>query len=177
MTRRRGVEKLSGEHASIAKSKVQSFIQLVFGNQIEFVADMAARAGVGRNRNCSAAGIEVVICCGQPEAFKLLFEFPFFRGLFFDTGSELHQVPATDQIGKAKLVVVRRIELVKGIPVAAVRIFRSRGVIALEKNARRGGDLAKCLAQAGIARPRGNGRCAERACLSVKLGVVIESGG
>ena len=60
-TRRCGVEKLPGEHSSITKSKVQSFIQLVFGNQIEFVADMAAGTGVCGNRNRAAAGIEVVI--------------------------------------------------------------------------------------------------------------------
>ena len=113
-------------------------------------------------------------------AFRLrqvsgVFEIPLFRGLFFDTGSELHQVPAASLIGKAQLVMIRRIELIKGVPVMAVRIFRSRGVIALEKNARRGGDIAKCFAQAGIARPSGNGRSAERSSLSVKFSVVIES--
>jgi len=61
VTRRSFVEKLSGEHASVAKAKAQSFIHLVFGNQIEFVADVAARAGMGRNRNRPTAGIEVVI--------------------------------------------------------------------------------------------------------------------
>ena len=49
VTWRCGFEKLSGDHATITKSKTQSFIQLVFGNQIEFVADMTARTGVGRN--------------------------------------------------------------------------------------------------------------------------------
>jgi hypothetical protein len=49
VTRRGLVEKLSGEHSSVTKAKVQSFIQLVFGNQIKLVADVAARAGVGRN--------------------------------------------------------------------------------------------------------------------------------
>jgi len=44
VTWRCGVEKLSGEHASITESKAQFFIQLVFGNQIEFIADMAAPA-------------------------------------------------------------------------------------------------------------------------------------
>ena len=58
---RGGVEKLSGEHARITKAKVQSFIHHVFGNRIEFVADVPARAGASRNRNGSAAGIEVVI--------------------------------------------------------------------------------------------------------------------
>src|ERR1700722_11226749 len=89
----------------------------------------------------------------------------------------MHQVPAADLIGKAQLVVIRRIELVKGIPLVALRIFRSRGIIALEKNVRRGGDFAKSLANAGVARPRGNGRRAQRSCLSVELGVVIEIGG
>ncbi len=49
MTRRGGAEKLSGEHLSIAKAKVQSFIELVFGNQIEFVADVTTRAGMRGN--------------------------------------------------------------------------------------------------------------------------------
>ncbi len=131
---------------------------------------------MGGNRNCSTAGVEVVICSGQPVAFKLLFEFPLSRGLFFDTGSELHQVPAANLIGKAQLVMIRRIELIKGVPVVAVRICCSRGVIALEENARSGGDLAQRFADAGIARPRSNGRCSERACLSIKFSVVIEGG-
>jgi hypothetical protein len=88
----------------------------------------------------------------------LLFEFPLFRGLFFDAGSEMYQVPPTDKIGEAKLVVIRRIKLVKSIPRAAVWIFRSRGVVTLQKNVRRSDDLVKSLADAGIARPRGNGR-------------------
>jgi hypothetical protein len=58
---RGGPEKLSGEQAGIAKPEVDSFIQLVFGNQIEFVADMAAGTGVCGNRNRSAAGIKIVI--------------------------------------------------------------------------------------------------------------------
>src|SRR6267154_3367951 len=58
---RGGLKKLSGEQASIAKPEVQPFIQLVFRNQIEFVADMAAGTGVEGNRNCSAAGVKIVI--------------------------------------------------------------------------------------------------------------------
>jgi hypothetical protein len=61
VARRGGAEKFPGKHASITKARVQSFIQLVFGNQIEFVADVAVRAGMGGNRNRSAAGVEVVI--------------------------------------------------------------------------------------------------------------------
>jgi hypothetical protein len=52
---------LSSEQASITKAKGQSFIQLVFSDQIEFVADMTARAGMGGNLNCSAAVVEIVI--------------------------------------------------------------------------------------------------------------------
>jgi hypothetical protein len=51
VTRRSFVEKLSGEHASITKAKVQPFIQLVFSNHIEFVADVAARGRMRGNRN------------------------------------------------------------------------------------------------------------------------------
>ena len=58
---RGGLKKLSGEQASIAKPEVQPFIQLVFRNQIEFVADMAAGTGMGCYRNCSAAGVKIVI--------------------------------------------------------------------------------------------------------------------
>ena len=58
---RGGPEKLSGEQAGIAKPEADSFIQLVFGDQIEFVADVAAGAGACGNRNRSAAGIEIVI--------------------------------------------------------------------------------------------------------------------
>ena len=58
---RSGFEKLPGEEPGVAKAKVQSFIQLVFGDKIEFVADVAACAGASGNRNRSAAGIEIVI--------------------------------------------------------------------------------------------------------------------
>src|ERR1700731_355081 len=177
MAPRSGLEKLSGEHAAITETKAQSFIHRVFGNRIEFVADVSACARVGRNRNCSTAGVIVVIGSGQPEPFKLLFEFPLFRGLFLDTGPEVYKVPAADQIGKAQLIVIRRIDLVKGIPLVALRIFRSRSIIALEKNVRRGGDLAESLAHAGITGPRGNGRWAKRSSLSVEFGVVIEISG
>jgi hypothetical protein len=51
----RGPEKLYGEQVSIAQSEVGSFIKLVFGNRIEFVADVAfslvpppCARGVGR---------------------------------------------------------------------------------------------------------------------------------
>src|SRR5258706_8678717 len=37
---RSSLEKLSGEQAGIAKPEVESFIKLVFGNEIEFVADV-----------------------------------------------------------------------------------------------------------------------------------------
>src|SRR5258708_37721641 len=53
---RGGLKKLSGEQASIAKPEVQPFIQLVFRNQIEFVADMAAGTGGGGKRKLSPAG-------------------------------------------------------------------------------------------------------------------------
>lgn len=46
MPRRGGLEKLSSEQASVTKAKGQSWIQLVFSDQIEFIADMAARAGM-----------------------------------------------------------------------------------------------------------------------------------
>jgi hypothetical protein len=61
VSRRGGVEKLSSKHTSITKVKDQFFVQLVFGNQIEFVADVAAGARMGGNGNGSAAGVEVVI--------------------------------------------------------------------------------------------------------------------
>ena len=57
----RGLEKLSGEQAGIAKPEVDSFIQLVFGNRIKFVADMAAGTGVCENGNRSAASVKIVI--------------------------------------------------------------------------------------------------------------------
>jgi hypothetical protein len=61
VARRGGLEELSSEQASITKAKTQSFIQLVFSDQIEFVADMTARAGTCGNSNSSTAGVEVVI--------------------------------------------------------------------------------------------------------------------
>ena len=61
VSQRGGLEKLSCEEAGVAKAKVEPFIHLVFGDQIEFVADVAASAGAGGNRNRSAAGIEIVI--------------------------------------------------------------------------------------------------------------------
>lgn len=58
---RSGREKLSSEQAGIAKPEVDSSVQLVFGNQIEFVADVPACAGMGDNRNGPAAGVIIVI--------------------------------------------------------------------------------------------------------------------
>ncbi len=70
--------------------------------------------------------------------------------------------------------MIGRIERVKGIPVAAGRIFRSGGVVALDIDPRRCGDVGKRLAHAGIASPCADGRWAERAGLSVKLGIVVD---
>ena len=61
MPRRGALEKLSSEQASVTKAKVHAFIQLVFSDQIEFVTDMTARAGMGGNLNGSTAVVEVVI--------------------------------------------------------------------------------------------------------------------
>ena len=61
MPRRSGFEKLSSEQTSVTKAKAHAFIQLVFSDQIEFVADMTARAGMGGNLNCSTAVVEIVI--------------------------------------------------------------------------------------------------------------------
>jgi len=56
--RRGGLQKLSGEHAGVSKAKVQPLVQLIFRDQIEFVANMRVRTGMRRNRNGSAAGVE-----------------------------------------------------------------------------------------------------------------------
>src|SRR6266404_6959346 len=174
---RGGLQELSGEESGVAKTKVQPFIHLVFGNQIEFASDVAAGAGVAGNRNRSAAGVKVVIRSGQPVALKGLLEFPFLADVFLHADPELHKISAAHLIGETVLVVIRRIELVKGIPVSARRIFRSRGVVALDKDPRRCSNVGKRLAHAGIARPCADGRCAKRTFLSVKLGVVVEPRG
>ena len=72
---------------------------------------------MGGNGNGSTSGIEIVICSGQPVAYKCLFEVPLLDRFFFCAGSELHKVPSADLIGEAKFVVIRRIQLLKGIPV------------------------------------------------------------
>jgi len=46
---RGGLQELSGEESGVAKTKVQPFIHLVFGNQIEFVSDVAAGTRVCGN--------------------------------------------------------------------------------------------------------------------------------
>jgi len=61
MPGRGGLEKLSCEQTSVAKTKIQSSIQPVLSSQIEFVADVPARTGTGGNSNRSTAGIEIVI--------------------------------------------------------------------------------------------------------------------
>ena len=57
---RSGPEKLSGEQVGIAKPEVDSFVQVVFGNRIESVADVPTNAGMGENRNRSTAGVKIV---------------------------------------------------------------------------------------------------------------------
>ena len=177
MPRCGGLEELPGEEASVTKSEVQSAIQLVFSNQINFIADMTARAGMCGNRNRSTAGVEIVICSGQPVAFKCLFELPFLGRLFFYAHSELHKVSAPDLIHKAELVVIRRIELVKGVPLTSIGAFCSRGVVTFGENTWRRGNLAKRFPRTRIACPGGYGGCSERASLPVKFGVVVEVSG
>src|SRR5713101_1626848 len=58
---RGGLQKLPGEQAGIAKAEVEPSIHLVFGDQIEFVADVPASPGAGWYRNRSAAGVKIVI--------------------------------------------------------------------------------------------------------------------
>src|SRR5258708_6292890 len=98
---RSSLEKLSDEQAGIAKPEVESFIKLVFGNEIEFVADVTAGTGPGGNRNRSAAGVEIVVCGGQPEAFQGLLDFPFLSGVFFHADPELHEGPAAHPLRAA----------------------------------------------------------------------------
>ena len=52
---------MASEQPRITKAEVQPFIQLVFRDHIELVADMAAGTGVGGNRNCTAARVKIVI--------------------------------------------------------------------------------------------------------------------
>ena len=61
MPRRSGLEKLSGEQASVTKAEGQPLIQLVFSDEIEFVADMTTRAWMGGNLNRSTAVVEIII--------------------------------------------------------------------------------------------------------------------
>jgi hypothetical protein len=55
--RRGGLQKLSGEHASVSKAQVQPLVQLIFRDQIEFVANVV-RTRMGRNRNGSTTSVE-----------------------------------------------------------------------------------------------------------------------
>src|SRR5258708_21730907 len=135
---------------------------------------MAAGTRVGADGYCSAASIEIVVRGGQPEAFKSFFDFPFLADAFLHADPELHKIPATHLIGETELVVTGRIELVKSVPFPACQIFRSRGVVALDKDPRRPDNFRKRLAHAGITRPCADGRCAERTLLSIKLGIVVE---
>ena len=45
--RRGGLQKLSGEHAGVSKAKVQPLVQLIFRDQIEFVANVRFRTRMG----------------------------------------------------------------------------------------------------------------------------------
>src|SRR5712671_4269707 len=110
---------------------------------------MAAGTRVGGDGYCSATSIEIVVRGGQPEAFKSVFDFPFLADAFLHADPELHKIPATHLIGETELVVAGRIELVKSVPVPACRIFRSRGVVTLDKDPRRCGNFRKGLAHAG----------------------------
>lgn len=58
------LEKLSGEQASVTKAKVQSLVPLIFKYQIEFVGNVATRAGMGGNSNSSTIAVEIVIRSG-----------------------------------------------------------------------------------------------------------------
>src|ERR1700720_550272 len=129
---------------------------------------------MGCDGNGSTAAIQIVSCRGQPVAFELLFEFPFFAGLFFHSGSEVHNVAAANQIGKSHLVVARRINLVKGGPGMAIGIFSSRSIVPFDKDPWRSCHASKCFSQACITRPCAYRPCTERTGLSVKFGVIVE---
>ena len=45
--RRGGLQKLSGEHAGVSKAKVQPLVQVIFRDQIEFVANVRFRTRMG----------------------------------------------------------------------------------------------------------------------------------
>ena len=96
-----GLQKLPGEQAGIAKAEVEPFIHLVFGDQIEFVADVPASAGAGWYRDRSAAGVKIVIGSSEPETFKGLSDSPFLTEVFLHADPELHKIPTTHLVGEA----------------------------------------------------------------------------
>ncbi len=98
---RGGLEKLSGEQAGIAKAEVEPFIHLVFGDQIEFVADVPASPGAGWYRNRSAAGVKIVIGSSEPETLKGLSDSPFLTEVFLHADPELHNIPTAHLVGEA----------------------------------------------------------------------------
>src|SRR6266404_2818525 len=174
---RGGLQKLPGEQAGIAKAEVEPFIHLVFGGQIEFVADVPASPGAGWYRNRSTAGVKIIIGSSEPEAFKGLPDSPFLTEVFLHADPELHKIPAADLIGKTLFVMIGRIKTVEGIPVTTRGILGSRRVIAFEINPRRCRNAGKLLSPADIARPCTDGIYAERAFLPVKFSVVVEPRG
>src|SRR6201988_2598282 len=103
---RGSLQKLPGKQASIAKAEVEPFIYLVFGDQIEFVADVPASPGAGWYCNRSAAGVKIVIGSSQPEAFKGLSDSPFLTKVFLHADPELLKVSAADLISEALLVMI-----------------------------------------------------------------------
>src|ERR1700740_938 len=103
---RGGLQELPGEQAAIAKAEVEPFIHLIFGDQIEFVADVPASPGAGWSRNRSAAGVKIVIGSSEPEAFKGLPDSPFLTEVFLHADPELLKVSAADLISEALLVMI-----------------------------------------------------------------------
>jgi hypothetical protein len=150
---RRCLEEVPGEQVSVTKAKAQSLAPLVFGDQIELVADMRARARMCGDGNGSAAAVEVVMRSRQPVAFECLFDLPSCGGLFFYGDPELHEVAAAHLVGEPEFVMIGRIELIKGIPLMSRRILRAGGVVTLDQHSWLRGRLRERFPNADITCP------------------------
>src|SRR5579872_3959964 len=109
---------------------------LIFRDEIKFVADVAV--GTGKRGNCdgAAARIEIVPRRGQPVAYECLFELPAPGGFLLHSGAELLEIAPSDHIREPELVMIGRIELIKGAPPLCIRAICSGGIVDLREDPR-----------------------------------------
>src|SRR5438270_5394085 len=171
------LQEASGKEACIAESRCDALIDLILSAEVEFLPDVAAgRLGIGGKGYRAAACVERIMCRCEPKAFVTLAQLPLLADGLFYAGTYLLKVFSAELVRELEFVVIRRIELVKGVPVISTRSFGSRCVIRFDEDARSPRRAVKRSTKHPVSGPCVDRTRTERAGLTVHLDFVIERG-